>query len=467
MKRTLALVLAALLVCLCTACGKEPLGLKPDSGKKTVVLLTLLTDRQPLRIVTQEKGVKVTLQMIEHEPTLGFFRPIADEWEETLTPGREYTIDKEIVTGVPEYRLFVQQGENTAIHNLTSMGFEGREVFELEGGPWAPSPIHKESPMIHLARTAAIVPQDDCGGDLYGYWYATANAISTLRAVDLELEPDDLVPREFDPDDPKGFYRIPEWLFEAYALALYPGMDVPPLGDYDLWVEYHPETYERYWVGQEAYSDSARAEYKSAKQNKDGSWEVTFTVNYTYDIEPEEKVVRLAPNEAYNPNSPFEYHIVGWPEFTYYGEDGPEFDGPPLPENFLGAWTGPVKYGHVAWLEIFADGTAGLYLGDDGSGQLYEIYSGWMTEAPAEGGDSQDITAELHVRLEWYIYESGDGSPVDIPDSYSGLYILRQEGEALYISAGLDAGSLFGKDELELFWTPKVLDGSHMVDIAQ
>ena len=235
MKRTLAFVLAALLVCLCFACGKKAPAPGPE---KTVALLTLYADTQPMRIVTQEKDVKVTLQMLEYEPTIGFFRPIADEWEETLVPGRQYELPEVPTAGLPEYRLFIQQGENIALHLLTS---GSDEIFEIEGGPWKPAPIDENSPMIHLCRTAAIVPQDDGDQDLYGYWYAIANAISTLRAVDLELYPDEAVLDDYW-DEYHNWYRVPEWLFEAYALALYPDMDVPPLGDYDLWVQYHPET---------------------------------------------------------------------------------------------------------------------------------------------------------------------------------------------------------------------------------
>jgi len=458
MKRTAALLCAAFLVFLCFACEKTSRDPVPGQ-EKSIQLLTLYTDTQPMRIVTREKGVKVTLQRIEHEPTVGFIRPIADEWEETLAPGREYELPIVPTAGLPEYRLFIRQGDVIANYLLTS---GGGERFEIEGGPWAPAPIDETSPMIHLCRTAAIVPQDDGDQDLHGYWYAIANAIATLRAVDLDLYPDEAVLDDYW-DEYHNWFRVTEWLFEAYALALYPGMDVPPLGDYDLWVQYHPETHERYWVGEEAYSDSARAKYKSAAQNPDGTWDVTIAVSYEYSDVIEDRVVTLAPNAAYNPDSPFEYHIVGWPAFTYDGYDGSDFDGPPLPEEFLGTWTGPVRRGQAAWLELFADGTAGLYLGDDGSDQLYEIYIGWMTELPTE--DDNGITAELNVRLDWHIYESGDGMPADIPDAYSGLYILRQEGEALYITVGLDADALFGRDELELFWIPKTCGGGHMVEI--
>jgi len=451
MKRILALLCAVSLAFLCFACGEKPDDPGKDDSEPTA-LLTLYADAQPLRIVTQKKDVKVTLQKIEHEPTIGFIRAIADEWEETLEPGKEYELPIVPTAGLPEYRLFVQQGKNIALHLLTS---GGDKVIEIEGRPWAPAPIDADSPMIHLARTAAIVPPGD---DEYTYWYAIANAIATLRAVDRELEPDEL-------DNEGSWFRVPEWLFEAYALALYPGMDVPPLGDYDLWVTYHPETHERYWVGL-AYSTWIWAQFKGAAQNPDGTWDVAFTVGTTDDDVTGEKIVRLAPNAAYDPNSPFEYHIVGWPEVDY--GDGPIAPDVPPPEVVVGTWVGPVKRGHVAWLEIYPDGMAGLYLGDDESGQLYEIYRG--TVSPADDTDMDgmgvDYLMDMDFRLDWHIYESGDGTPINIPEYYKGLYTLRCEGEALYVTAGPDADALFSKGKLELFYTAKTLGGGGMVEVG-
>jgi len=469
MKRIIALLCAAaLLCCLCAACK----WVKHDPPPPRLApLLTLYTDRQPLRIVTQEKGVTVTLQKLEYEPTLYFLRPIADEWEGTLEPGKEYELDVELGETIPLYRLFIRQGERIAIHNLLPDMKDGNTVFEIKGGPWAPAPIDADSPMIHLCRTAAIVPEDD--GDLYGYWYAIANAVATLRAVDLTLEPDELVPHAYDPDEHKGFYRVPEWLFEAYALALYPHMDIPPLGDYDLWVEYHPETHGPYWVGQEAYSDFYRGEYTGAKQNPDGTWDVTITVSGLYEEtgEPEEKIVKLAPNEAYNPDSPFEYHIVEWPEFSY-GDDGDvPTPGTPPPEIVVGTWKAPVKRGHVAYLEIFADGMAGLYLGGDESDQLYETYHGAV--APADDTDIEgsgvDYLMDMDFRLDWYIYESGDGSPITgVPDAYRGVYTLRHAWEGgqqvLYVTTN-SGDNLYGLKELKMLWAQKTEGGGRMVDM--
>ena len=450
MKRTVAFALAALLACLClSACGG-----KTPGPEKSDALLTLYTDTRPLRIVTQERGVTVTLQLLEYEPTLGFLRRAADEWEETLEPGREYTIDKELAEGIPQYRLYARKENLTAVHDLVYDGKIGGRAVEIKGRPWAPAPIDETSPMVHLSRTAAIVPPGD---DEYTYWYAIANAISALRAVDLALEPDELVPRAYDPDDPMGFYLVPGWLFEAYAFALFPGTQVPPLGDYNLWAQYHPENHERYRVGQAAYADHCEAKFKRAKQNGDGTWDVSFAVRYVHTGEAQEKTVRLAPNEAYNPDSPFEYHIAGWPEAAY-GDDEPAVPAVPPPEILVGKWRAPVKPGHAAWLEIFEDGMAGLYLGDDKSDQLYETYHG--TVSPADDTDIEgtgvDYLMEMDFRLDWHIYETGDGSPVTgVPDSYSGVYTLRHEWEGgqqvLYVST-VEGGNLFEKKELRMLW---------------
>jgi len=459
MKRALALLCAALLACLCASCWWVKPDPPPPDPAASVALLTLYADKQPLRIVTKEEGVTVTLQLLEYEPTVGLLRPIADEWEETLIPGKEYAINKELAEGIPEYRLFIRQGENMAMHNLAEDRKDGKTVFEIVGKPWAPAPIDEYSPIVHLARTTAIVPGGD---DLYTYWYAIANAIATLRAVDMELEPDEL-------DEEGSWYRVPEWLFEAYALALFPAMDVPPLGDYDLWVSYHRETHERYWVGL-AYSTWIWAEYKSAKQHADGTWDVTFTVGTTDDDVTGERIVKLAPNAAYNPDSPFEYHIVGWPAFDY-GDDEPPIPAVPPPEYIVGTWKAPVKRGHVAYLEIYEDGMAGLYLGDDESDQLFEIYKGTVS-----AGDEREyaVDVDLDFHLEWYVYESGNGMPITgVPDIYKGSYGFSHAWEdgqqVLYVAVDTlideNTDPLFGKSELKMLWVPKTLGGGSMVDI--
>jgi len=454
MKKTLALFCTALLALLCFACGEKPPGPSPDP-EQSVALLTLHADKQPLRIVTQKEGVTVTLQMLEYEPTIGFFRPIADKWEEALEPGREYELPGVPTAGIPEYRLLARQGENIAIHLLTS---GGDEIIEIEGGLWSPAPIEADSPMVHLARAAVIAPHEEW----YDYWYTIANAIATLRGVDLDLAPDEL-------SEEGSAYRVPEWLFEAYAAALFPGKDVPLLekGESD-WVSYHPETHERYWVTQ-AYSTWIWAEYKSAKQNSDGTWDVTFTVGTTDDDITGEKTVKLAPNAAYNPDSPFEYHIA---DLSLDGDYDPPNPAPPPPEIVVGAWRAPVKRGHAAWLEIYEDGMAGLYMGDDESDQLYEIYKGTVcpTDDTDIEGSGVDYVMEMEFYLDWHIYESEDGSPVaGVPDSYKGIYTLRQEWEGdqqvLHVVAGIDTDPLFGKEELKMLWMPKTLQDSRMVEI--
>jgi len=451
MKRAIALLCAILLACLCCACGKKDPNL-PPGPETSIALLTLYADQQPLRIVTKEKGVKVTLQMLEYEPTVGFLRPIADEWEEILEPGRKYEISKELTEGIPEYRLFVQQGENIAIHNLVFDGKDGKEVFEIEGNPWIPAPIGADSPMIGLCRTAAIAPYED----QYGYWYAIANAISTLRGVDLELEPD---------GSSGGGYRVPGWLVDSYAQALFPGVEMTsPLEDETAWVGYADAEYIIY----PSWSTWLWAEYKSAKQNKDGTWDVTIAISTEDRDGTMDKVIKLAPNKAYSPDSPFEYHVVG---LSLDGDYDPPEPAPPPPENIVGTWKASVGDDSVAYLEIYVDGMAGLYLGDPVSDQLYEIYRG--TVAPADdtdiNGDGVDYCMDMEFSLDWYIYESNDGTPVTgVPDSFKGTYTLRTEWEGdqhvLRVTTN-EGDNLYGKKELNMLWVPKTIGGGSMVDI--
>ena len=459
MKRTLALLCAALLAFLCFACGQTA-----PKPLKSAALLTLYT--QPLRVATQLKGVTVTLQKLEVEPTLRFLHPVADEWEETLTPGKEYEIDAALADGIPEYRLYVRQGKNMALCDLTSDLLDAGAAVEIAGKPWAPAPIDENSPMIHLCRMAAIAP----GGELYDYWYAIASAVSTLRGVDLDLEGD---------EGCEGCYRVPGWLFDAYAQALFPGVAVPALkkGESD-WVSYHPEDGGSYWVGP-AWSTWLWAEYKSAKRNQDGTWDVTITVGTEDDEDGVgDSVIKLAPNEAYDPGSPFEYHLVGLPTEPdmYYGmpegadwgeevwDEDEESRGQPPPDFMVGTWRADnVKRGYVVWLEVFPNGKAGLYLGDDQSGQIYEIYNGWLGQA-SFGDDEGEASIKVEFGLGWHIYESDDGSPINIPGIYSGIYTFRQEGEALIVTAGAGADPLYGKKTLTMFWDPMTLDGSVMVE---
>ena len=305
MKQITALLCAALLACLCFACGEKP-GPTPPSPT-AAPLLTLYAGDLPLRIITQEEGVYAAFQQLEYEPTLGFLRPIADLWDKTLEPGKEYTIDAgiELKPGRPQYRPTVWQGDGVAIHDLTASDMAGGGAVEINE-PWVPAPIDENSPMIHLCRMASFVP----GFETYDYWYAIANAIATLRAVDLDL-----------PLDDEHGYRVYEWLMEAYAAALFPGIEMP-MPDDDDWVRYQPDTAERYLVGWEAYSTWIWAEYKSAQRNPDGTWDMTITVGTTDDDETMDAIIKLAPNETYNPDSPFEYHLVGLPlePDMYYGQ---------------------------------------------------------------------------------------------------------------------------------------------------
>ena len=196
---------------------------------------------------------------------------------------------------------------------------------------------------------------------------------------------------------------------------------------------------------------------------------MTFTVGTTDDDSTGELAVKLAPNAAYNPNSPFEYHIVGWPAFDY-GDDEPPNPAPPPPENIVGTWRAPVKRGQAAWLEIYEDGMAGLYLGDDGSDELYEIYRGAVCQADDTDvdGDGVDTLMEMEFHLDWYIYESEGGPVTGVPDNYAGVYNLRTEwegGQHVLRLTAVEGDALYGKKELKMLWAPKTCGGGNMVDI--
>ena len=325
--------------------------------------------------------------------------------------------------------------------------------------------------MIPLCLAAAVVSP---GTDPYTYWGAIANAVTFLRSVELKLAPDEKVPKVDDPGEFNGYYHVPEWLLEAYALALYPDVGLIPIEDYDIWVEYHPEAEEHWWVRQNAAETGYWwPEYKSMKQNPDGTWDVTITLSGAYDDEavPFDKVVTLAPNAAYNPDSPFEYHVAQWPDWPESDDDGPTAPENPPPDFIVGTWRAPVKSGHVAWLEIFSDGMAGLYLGPDDYDELFEIYSGTVTA----GNESEyAVNAVMDFHLNWYIYETGDGTPVTgVPDSYKGSYGLSCDWEGdqrvLYVVVDeiMDENTdpLFGKSNLKMLWVPKTCGGGSMVDM--
>lgn len=154
--------------------------------------------------------------------------------------------------------------------------------------------------------------------------------------------------------------------------------------------------------------------------------------------------------------------------FEPIGEDDMDYDSnpaPPPPDIVVGTWKAPAKLNHVAYLEIYVDGIAGLYLGDANSDQLYEIYRGTVLSVSE---NTNEISLEMDFDLEWYIYESEDGSPIGVPDSYTGVYTLRHytEGDKrmLHLTANDGADPLFGKKELKMELTPKTEGGSYMID---
>jgi hypothetical protein len=140
---------------------------------------------------------------------------------------------------------------------------------------------------------------------------------------------------------------------------------------------------------------------------------------------------------------------------------------PPPPDKTIGTWKAPIKSGQVAYLEISEDGTAGLYLGDDESDQLYEIYLGYVF---AENDKGDVFVVEMNFNLDWYIYESEDGSPITgVPASYKGSYTFRynweDEKQSLNVKTNDEADPLFGKNELIMEWTPKTALSGIMKDV--
>jgi len=138
---------------------------------------------------------------------------------------------------------------------------------------------------------------------------------------------------------------------------------------------------------------------------------------------------------------------------------------PPPPDMVVGTWKAPTKRGYMAYLEIYEDGMAGLYLGDADSDQLYEIYQGTVLSV---GDNLDEICMEMDFDLNWYIYESEDGAPIKgVPDSYKGAYTLRHywdgDKQMLHLKANDGADPLFDKKELNMEWTPKTISGSSMI----
>ena len=455
MKRLIAFLCALLLMAsLLAACGKETEnpGEEKDSSTQTTkgedaAKLMLYTDTRPLRIVTQQAGVTVTLQKLEMEPNLGFLRPVADEWEETLEPGKEYEIDKELAETIPQYQLLVRQGKHMAIHYLADDLKDGKEIFEIEPKPWEPRPIEEYSPMADLCAAAATAIFETWDG----YWYTIANAITTQRSVYQEMPPDGRV-------DGDAYYVIPEWLFEAYAKALFPDKEIPPAEEMDEnWVSYYPDRKE-YWVYL-AYSTFLGADYKSAAKNPDGTWDLAVRL-FAEGEEADPYIFTVAPNKAYNPDSPFEYHIVGMPE------EGPQ-PAPPPPSWATGTWWLSLDNGRTGYIEIYEDGIAGLYIGPGGSEELYEIYWGFVS--PDGNGDETaeaGMPLDMQISFEWE--RSIAGSPVRNPQKeYKGVYTVRHAWEddqqVLHISTK-SGDNLFGKKTLKVLWVPLIKNEDIMED---
>jgi len=447
MKRTITALLCAILLaslCLC-ACGEKP-GPQADPAPKAaaaVPLLTLYADTKPMRIVTQQEGVSVAFQLLEYEPVLNFLRPAGDIWDEVLEPGKDYELETELAEGIPQYRIYARKGDLIAVYDLVYDGKDGKEIIEIEGKPWAPAPIDGNSPMVNLCRTAAVAKSD---AENYSYSYAVSNAICTLRGVYNEWPPDG--------DSEAGNYLVPPWLFKAYAAALFPDIDLPEYVDW-MWVGY--DDTDEVYLAYLAYSTWIWAEYKSAKQNPDGTWDVTVTIGTTEDDGTMDETIKLAPNETYNPDSPFEYHIVDMPQ--------PPEPSPPPPEYVVGTWKAPLGSGNVCYLEIFPDGMAGLYKGDANSSQVYEIYNGTVSHMP--GNVSEIYTfIDMEFTLNWYIYE-GEGE-LNLPETFKGTYGFDHdwEGDQQVLRVVTSEGdNLYGKKELKMLWVPKTNQGDCMVDI--
>ena len=455
MKRLFAFLCALLLlVSVCAACGKEaenPGEEKETKRTKTTqgeeqAKLTLYADTRPLRIVTQQAGVTVTLQKLEMEPNLGFLRPVDNEWEETLEPGKEYEIDRELAETIPQYQLLVRQGKNMAIHYLNMDLKDGKELFEIEPKPWEPAPIEEYSPMVDLCRAAvtAIFEEWD------GYWYTIANAITTQRSVYQEMPPDGSV-------DGDSYYTVPEWLFEAYAKALFPDKAIPPMEEMDEnWVSYQPGEKEyRVYL---AYSTWLGATYKSASQNSDGTWDLSVGL-ITEEGEADPYTFTLAPNKAFDPETPFEYYIVGMPE------EGPQPAVPP-PSWTTGTWQVPLEDGRTGYLELYEDGVAGLYIGPSGSEKLYEIYWG-LVSSNGEGTEEAGLDSEMQMEFDWE--RSIGSSPVkNPPKKYAGVYTVRHgwdgDQQVLYISTK-SGDDLFGKKTLRVDWIPMAKSEDVMKEI--
>ena len=164
-----------------------------------------------------------------------------------------------------------------------------------------------------------------------------------------------------------------------------------------------------------------------------------------------------------------------WVEEIWVEDIDAPAPAPPVPDLIVGTWKAKTKPYHAAYLEIFADGTAGRYLGSSSSNEIYEIYKGGVLPAdgdsyPDEIGTGHEFDINLWFNLDWFIYESDGDTPVTgVPNSYKGTYTIRHYWEGtkqiLHIKAKGDANPLFDKKELKMEWVPRTLDGSMMVEI--
>jgi len=124
--------------------------------------------------------------------------------------------------------------------------------------------------------------------------------------VYLELPPD---------DEATGGYLVPDWLFEAYAAALFPDMDASALPNDCEWIT---RADGGYLVGL-AYSTWIWADYKDAAPNPDGSWDLTVTIGTTDGDDTMDETWTLVPYGGYNPDNPFDYYIAGMPDAIAVG----------------------------------------------------------------------------------------------------------------------------------------------------
>jgi len=217
------------------------------------------------------------------------------------------------------------------------------------------------------------------------------------------------------------------------------------------------------------YNDTGALTYASLESMFDGYGEEWYSAYKDYAIftplKPNGKemdILYCISLKGLDSRNRYQKESTVWMVLYFPGESDPV---PPPPDIIVGTWRGPVKRGQVAYLEIHADGMAGLYLGDSDSDQLYEIYGGYVAPMLSDYGDQGPFYVDMDFDLEWYIYESEDGSPISgVPDTYRGTFTLHHEQGGLHVSA-IEGALLFGKRELKMEWVPKTLDGGQMVNV--